>query len=99
MILLYIFTIIFFVAFLLALYVIKNLLSKYEELEDEIEKADDAFLVVYNDIRFAYNRMKKIDRLGSFESDDESGFIFTQIKNSMELLNKRLNLDAKEEKE
>mgnify|MGYP003122841307 CR=1 FL=1 len=60
---------------------------------------DNFLLTLYDDLKSAYDRMKQIDRLGSFESDDESGFIFEQIKNSMETLNKKLDLDATQEKE
>ena len=84
---------------ILQMYVIRNLLVKYEIMEEELEKTDEFFLEFYNDMKSAYDRMKKIDRLGSFESDDESGFIFQQIKSSMEMLNKRLDLDATKEKE
>ncbi len=85
--------------FILQMYVIRNLLVKYERMEEELEKTDEFFLEFYDDMKLAYDRMKKIDRLGSFESDDESGFIFEQIKSSMEMLNKRLDLDATKEKE
>ena len=84
---------------ILQMYVIRNLLVKYEIMEEELEKTDEFFLEFYNDMKSAYDRMKQIDRLGSFESDDESGFIFEQIKSSMEMLNKRLDLDATQEKE
>ena len=47
----------------------------------------------------AYDRMKKIDRLGSFEADDESGYIFNEIKTAMEELNEVYELDATKEKE
>jgi hypothetical protein len=35
----------------------------------------------------AYKRMKEVDRLGSFEADDETGFIFQEIKETAEELN------------
>jgi hypothetical protein len=35
----------------------------------------------------AYKRMKQIDRLGSFEADDETGFIFQEIKEATTELN------------
>ena len=36
----------------------------------------------------AYKRMKEVDRLGSFEADDETGFIiFQEIKGTAEELN------------
>ena len=81
------------------MYVIRNLLNKYEAMEEELEMIDNFLLTLYDDLKSAYDRMKQIDRLGSFESDDESGFIFEQIKNSMETLNKKLDLDATQEKE
>jgi len=84
---------------ILQMYVIRNLLVKYEIMEEELEKTDEFFLEFYNDMKSAYDKMKQVDRLGSFESDDESGFIFQQIKSSMEMLNKKLDLDATKEKE
>ena len=65
----------------------------------------DKMMAVLYDLSYHFNQLEKeeaekqIDRLGSFESDDESGFIFEQIKSSMEMLNKRLDLDATKEKE
>jgi hypothetical protein len=44
-------------------------------------------------MKSAYIRMKQIDELGSFESDDESGGIFEEIKSAMESLNDEFNLD------
>ena len=83
----------------LLLYGIYNLIQKYEALEDEVSQFDTFIELVYTSIRTAYYRMKTIDRVGSFESDDESGYIFKEIKSTMELLNKQFNLDAPEEKE
>ncbi len=80
-------------------FVIRNLLIKYEIMEDELQNTDEFFSDLYESLKLGYDRMKKIDRLGSFESDDESGYIFEQIKNSMELLNSKLDLDATQEKE
>ena len=41
--------------------------------------------------------MVRIDRLGSFESDDESGYIFQEIKSAMDELNEVYNLDGETE--
>ena len=38
--------------------------------------------------------MKDADRLGSFESDDESGFIWNQIKSILDDLKNEYNIDA-----
>ena len=37
------------------------------------------------------------DRLGSFESDDESGFIWNQIKSILDDLKNEYNIDAENE--
>ena len=75
-----------------------NLLRKNEALEDELNNSDAYIQSVYGSMKNAYDRMIKIDRLGSFESDDESGYIFDEIKSSIENLNEKYNLDAEEEK-
>lgn len=50
----------------------------------------------------AYKRMQEIDRLGSFEADDETGYIFQEIKAATtdldEFVKKYISNDAKEEK-
>ena len=46
-------------------------------------------------IEIADKRVKKIDIKGSFESDDEIGFFFKQIKQIQEILN---DFQLKEEK-
>jgi hypothetical protein len=38
-------------------------------------------------IEVADARLKKIDHRGTFQSDDEVGFFFDQIKNLQEILN------------
>ena len=46
--------------------------------------------------------MQEIDRLGSFEADDETGYIFQEIKAATtdldEFVKKYISNDAKEEK-
>lgn len=81
------------------IYAVWNLVRKYESLEDEMEFSEKYINLAYDSMKKAYDRMKKIDRLGSFESDDESGYIFNEIKTAMEELNEVYELDAKEEKE
>lgn len=81
------------------IYAVWNLLRKTESLEDELEFSQKYIDISYDSMKNAYNRMKKIDRLGSFESDDESGYIFEEIKSAMEELNEVYDLDAEKEKE
>ena len=83
--------------FLVALYTIWNLLRKVERLEDDITEHDDALENVYTHIENAYTRMKSIDKLGSFESDDETGYIFDEIKLILQELNDEYDLNGNEE--
>ena len=75
-------------------YVVWNLLRKVERLEDEIEKSDEQIESIYKKIYESYKKMQDADRLGSFESDDESGFIWNQVKSILDDLKKEYNLDA-----
>ena len=54
-------------------------LKRINQYEDIIED-------IYNIINFTHDRIKTIDDSGHFESDDEIGFFFTEIKNIQKLL-------------
>ncbi len=57
-----------------------NLLRKAEKQEDIILKYN-AYITEFNkQIDIADARLKKIDEKGTFESDDEIGWFFGQIK-------------------
>ena len=60
-------------------YVIWNLTRKTELLETWVEDFTQTIEIVQNDL-------KKIDYKGSFESDDETGIIFEQIKETVNQL-------------
>ena len=60
-------------------YVIWNLTRKAEMLETWVEDFTQTIDTVQSDL-------KKIDYKGSFESDDETGIIFEQIKNTVNQL-------------
>ncbi len=93
------FIVILSVSTLLLGYTTYNLLRKNEALEDEVEFSETYIENTYNSMKRAYARLRKVDRLGSFEADDESWYIFDEIKNTIEQLNETYNLDAEEEKE
>lgn len=64
-----------------------NLLRKNEQAEDIV-----VGYLIYLDkiskvIEVSNETLKKIDHKGSFESDDEVGFFFKQIKQIQEILN------------
>jgi hypothetical protein len=76
-----------------SIYVNYNLFRKLEVLEDEIESN----LTIFRGI---YKTMKDIDSTGAFESDDEVGSVFTDLKNVVERNEQLLNAEfGKEEEE
>ena len=67
--------------------------EKLEEYIEELENSNTNYYTFYNDLKQmsneSYSRMRQIDRIGSFESDDEIGFIFKDIKLIIEELNRK----------
>lgn len=53
---------------------LRNMLTEYIDREETTEKALQSMLT----------RMRELDINGSFESDDEVGYVFTQLKNIIE---------------
>jgi hypothetical protein len=65
-----------------------NLLRKNERAEDIILQYNEYLTEFNKQIKFTSNRLKKIDARGTFESDDEVGWFFKQIKNLQEGIEK-----------
>ncbi len=61
-----------------------NLIKKLETYEDMLEENTETYIQIYN-------AMKAIDSTGAFESDDEVGSTFTDLKNLIEKNKKILN--------
>tara|TARA_Y100000992_G_C21246813_1_gene483738 strand:- start:598 stop:873 length:276 start_codon:yes stop_codon:yes gene_type:complete len=83
---------IFIVACLVEGYVIWNLMTKQEKLEDWTER----YILKIGEVN---RNIDEIDYKGYFEVDDEVGQVFKQIKeevNSLEELTEEGALDAKE---
>ncbi len=79
--------------FISSLYVNYNLFRKLEVLEDEIENN----LTIFKGI---YNTMKEIDSTGAFQSDDEVGYVFADLKEIVEKNEQLLNSEfGKKEEE
>ena len=64
-----------------------NLLRKNEKSEDILVGYLDYLDKMSKVIEVADARLKKIDHRGTFQSDDEVGFFFDQIKKLQEILN------------
>jgi hypothetical protein len=64
-----------------------------EDNIDELVKNITEYDSFYEDLKRRVNesnsRLKQIDRLGSFEADDETGVIFKELKDIVNDLNER----------
>lgn len=81
------------VAFGISFLINLNQMRKQEQLEDYINDLEESNLKYYelfgslrSRLGDSYSRMKAIDRLGSFESDDETGYIFKELKDIIKQL-------------
>ena len=69
-----------------------NLLRKNERAEDIVIQYNEYLTEFNKQIKFSSGRLKEIDAKGTFESDDEIGWFFNQIKNLQEGIEKfRIN--------
>lgn len=80
-------------------YTTYNLLRKNEQLEDDLNESDKFIVSIFDNLDKAYERLQTVDRLGSFEADDESGFIFDKIKTILEDINNEYNLNGETQTE
>jgi hypothetical protein len=64
-----------------------NLLRKQEKAEDILAGYIDYLDQLSKVIEIADEKLKKVDQKGSFQSDDEVGFFFEQIKGLQEIFN------------
>jgi hypothetical protein len=80
---------------IISVYVNINQMRKQESQEDYITDLENSNTEYYNffqklktQIGQSNSKLKQIDRLGSFESDDETGFAFKELKDIYDDLNK-----------
>ena len=82
-----------------------NLLKKYERLEDYAEVTEGWVNNLNIRLNQIYSEIKAIDHKGSFESDDEVGSTFNQIRDTIKTLDnfilkeEETKLDGSEKKE
>lgn len=70
-----------------SLFVIYNLLRKYEQGEEYIENLESWVNQFSKTITDMNKELKKIDNKGSFESDDEVGYFYKELKRIIHQLN------------
>jgi hypothetical protein len=67
--------------------VIKNLLDKVEKYEEDILLKDEYLDKLKIMVDESYKKIKDLDTLEAFESDDEVGHFFVNLKNIIMTLN------------
>ena len=79
------------ICLLISLYINFNLYSKNDVLEEQvnnINKIETQAVDLVENLLLTYikvlTRLKRVDSKGSFESDDEIGFVFKAIKTTIE---------------
>ena len=70
------------------LYTTINLLRKNEAQEDVVVEQEELIAEIAKKVDESMARMKDIDKLGSFEADDETGYIFKNLYEVIEDLEK-----------
>jgi DNA gyrase/topoisomerase IV subunit A len=65
-----------------------SLVKRMEMLEDIIIRFDDKEVQTKAILEMMLKQMREIDIRGSFESDDEVGVVFTQLKDLIETYSK-----------
>ena len=68
-------------------YTTYNLLRKFEKQEDILAGYLDYLDKISRVIEVSDEKLKQVDSRGTFESDDEVGFFFQQIKGLQNILN------------
>ena len=70
-----------------------RLMKRVEVMEDyvaDVEKSNDEYFKFFSQLKKhvtdSYSHLKNIDRLGAFESDDETGYIYKELKKIIEAL-------------
>ena len=61
-----------------------NLVKQNEQLRDVIDAYDDRQLRTQDKLESMLQQMRDIDIKGSFESDDEVGTVFSELKETIE---------------
>jgi hypothetical protein len=89
-------TIILCVVILTCLFVIWNLLRKIEGVEDAYKDVTTTNIILYESLESTYSKMKEIDDRGIFASDDETGAVFTQLRDTLEVASVALQGDMNE---
>jgi cell division protein FtsB len=67
---------------------IRNLLVRVEKYEDAVEEQAEFIAGLSDTIKQSQAHLKELDSKGAFQSDDETGYFFNQLKLVQEELDK-----------
>lgn len=77
----------------------EKLLKEAKKYFDDLEKENDNYfnviISIRGRVRDSLQKMRTLDRIGAFESDDEVGFIFKELSNTIEELDLLFTSDKK----
>ena len=79
------------------LYILRNLLLKVEKYEDRVEGLQETLNRIQNTIEDSKKHLNQLDERGVFQSDDEVGYFFEQMKAVQDELDRFTN--AQKEKQ
>ena len=72
---------------ILFIFVIFNMMKKNEKCEDVIISYEQYMIKLSEIIEISDKKLQEIENKGTFDSDDEIGFFFQQLKHLQEQLN------------
>ena len=78
-------------------YVIYNLYKKYDELEEVAQENVQFILSLRSRVLSQQSYLKQLDRKGAFESDDEVGYFFKELKKIINDIAFYLEMETEEE--
>ena len=67
-----------------------NLLKKLERYEEQIEESDEWLIATQSEIKQILQTIEELDSKHLFEDDDEVGQVFSQIKDTVNSIEKLL---------
>lgn len=91
--------IVLFLSLLTSLYVVYNLNKKYSELESIAMENQEFIISIRNRVLSQRSYLRQLDRIGSFESDDEVGIFFKELKKIITDISVYLELEEEVEEE
>lgn len=65
---------------IILVYILRNLLVKVEKYEDSVDLLQNTLTAIQSTIEDSQKHLNELDKRGVFQSDDEVGYFFEQLK-------------------